>query len=47
MLSQYHRNKIWEHYRPGQEVDKEPTVGYLDAAQMSKEYIRMKEQSDD
>lgn len=23
---------VWAHYRPGQEVDKRPTVAYLDAA---------------
>ena len=26
------RDAVWEHYRPGQEIDKCPTRAYLDAA---------------
>lgn len=36
---------IWDNYRPGQEVDKEPTVAYLDAAAAAKAAVRTHEQN--
>jgi hypothetical protein len=34
---------VWRHYRPGQEVDKEPTGAYLDAAQMAIEAVEKRD----
>ncbi len=34
---------IWKHYRPGQEIDKEPTVEYLCVAFVSISCVALKE----
>lgn len=37
------RDLIWQHYRPGQEVDKRPSAGYIDAAQQVQKWIAEQE----
>ena len=37
------RDKVWEEYQPGQEINKNPTCGYLLAAQGAIECVRRKE----
>lgn len=34
------RNRIWETYRSGQEIDKNPSDSYVEAAQAVQEWIR-------
>ncbi len=34
------RDRIWVHYRPGQEIDKEPSDEYLRAADLVQEWIQ-------
>lgn len=34
---------IWKHYRPGQEIDKEPTIEYLCVAFVSISCVALKE----
>ena len=34
------RNKIWASYRPGQEVDKQPSKAYLDVARSVQDWIQ-------
>lgn len=34
---------VWAHYRPGQEVDKQPTSAYLDAADAAIKAVFQKE----
>ena len=33
------KRRVWAHYRSGQEVDKQPTQGYLDAANAAIEAV--------
>ena len=33
------RDKIWAHYRPGQEVTKTPSIGYINAAKEVQAWI--------
>jgi hypothetical protein len=40
MLPKYLRDKIWRCYRPGQEVDGDPSDEYLEAAREVQEWIR-------
>lgn len=40
MLPQGIRNEIWCEYRPGQEVDKQPSHGYLCAADKAQFWAR-------
>lgn len=35
---------VWATYRPGQEVDKEPTVAYLEATAAAKEAVKEHEE---
>lgn len=35
--------QVWKHYRPGQEVDKQPTAGYLAAARAAIDAVVTKE----
>ncbi len=35
------RTKIWKAYRSGQEIDKNPSKEYLDAAQEAQEFIKL------
>lgn len=39
MLPKYIRDEIWAFYRPGQEVDKQPSEAYLDAAMHARAWI--------
>jgi len=39
MLPRNLRAKIWRHYRPGQEIDKKPSVEYINAAQEVRDWI--------
>lgn len=34
------RDRIWETYRPGQEIDKNPSVEYIEAAREVQAWIR-------
>ncbi len=34
---------IWKHYRPGQEIDKEPTIEYIATAFVSISCVALKE----
>ncbi len=40
MLPKYLRNKIWNTYIPGQEIDMSPSIEYLEAAREVQEYIK-------
>src|SRR5258708_26315325 len=40
MLPKQLRDSIWSTYRPGQEIDKNPSHGYLIAAQHVQKWIR-------
>ncbi len=37
------RDKVWEEYQPGQEINKNPTYAYLLAAEAAIECVRRKE----
>ncbi len=37
------RDAIWAAYRPGQEVDKNPTVGYMEIAEACIDFVALKE----
>ncbi len=37
------KNLIWKHYRPGQEIDKQPTVEYIMTAFVSISCVALKE----
>ena len=37
------RNKIWAHYKPGQEITKTPTIGYINAAKEVQTWIKERE----
>lgn len=39
-LPKAHRDAIWQHYRPGQEIDKRPSEAYLGAAKAVQEWIQ-------
>ncbi len=43
-LPKYLRERIWATYRPGQEVDKQPSREYLAAARAVQEWIQLQEQ---
>lgn len=38
------RKAVWREYRPGQEVDKEPTAAYLEAAQKAITAVQAREE---
>lgn len=40
MLPKHLRDKVWEVYRPGQEVDMRPSREYLDVAQEVQDWIK-------
>lgn len=42
MLPRFLRQKIWATYRPGQENDRRPSIGYLAAAEQVQEWIRQR-----
>jgi hypothetical protein len=44
MLPKYLRDKIWATYRPGQEVTKDPSDAYWDAAMEVREWIEANHQ---
>ena len=37
------RDRIWRHYRPGQEITKTPSAGYLEAARDVQAWIKNRE----
>lgn len=39
------QQKVWKHYRPGQEIDKSPTAKYLRAAQKAISAVYKREQA--
>lgn len=39
-LPKYLRDKIRKHYRPGQEIDKQVSIGYIDAAREVQRLIK-------
>jgi hypothetical protein len=39
MLPKHLRDAIWRTYRPGQEVDKNPSPEYIEAAQMARYWL--------
>ncbi len=39
MLPESIRNEIWRYYRPGQEVTKDPSRAYIEAARMAEKWI--------
>lgn len=39
------RAAVWEHYRPGQEVDKQPSAAYLEAMQRAIRAVAEKEKA--
>ena len=41
------RHAVWRNYRPGQEQDKEPTIGWLDAAHAAIEAVAEREERDE
>jgi hypothetical protein len=43
MLPKAMRDAIWDNYRPGQEIDKEPTNDYVIAASRAIAHIAVKE----
>lgn len=40
-LPNHLQKRIWQHYRPGQEVDKNPSTEYLAASRAVQEWIRL------
>lgn len=34
------RREIWRLYRPGQEIDKSPSLAYLEAATRAQQYVK-------
>lgn len=42
-LPKPYRDKVWKHYRQGQEIDKKPSKAYLLAAQEAIDYMAQKE----
>ena len=40
------RKDIWDTYRPGQEIDKEPSQAYRDAARAAQDWIKEQEHAD-
>ena len=38
-LPKSYRDAIWAHYRPGQEIDKDPSLEYLGAAMSAVNYL--------
>lgn len=44
MLPKKHRDAIWATYRPGQEIDKDPSQEYLQAASDAISWLAAKEQ---
>lgn len=40
-LPKFLRDKIWDTYQPGQEITKDPSLAYLDAAHEVQEWIRI------
>lgn len=43
MLPAHLRRRIWETYRPGQEVTKTPSVAYIEAARAVQDWIASSE----
>lgn len=43
LVSSELKSKVYEHYRPGQERDKRPTMAYLDAALEAVRYVKVQE----
>ena len=43
MVPKVVQDLIWKHYRPGQEIDKKPTVAYLAVAFTSISCVALKE----
>lgn len=43
MVSRELQDRIWKHYRPGQEKDKRPTKEYLRAMKLAIEYVAYRE----
>lgn len=43
MLPKNLRDVVWATYRPGQEIDKRPSIEYLDAATQAVVYVAKKE----
>lgn len=39
-LPKFLRDQVWKHYRPGQEIRKDPSAGYLLIARMVQEWIK-------
>jgi hypothetical protein len=42
MLPKRLRDAIWATYRPGQEITKDPSPAYLEAAQAAADYLQAK-----
>lgn len=38
-LPKYYRDRIWATYKPGQEITKTPSQGYIIAAQQAQQWI--------
>lgn len=47
MVPKVLQNAIWEHYRPGQEVDKRPTEEYMIVQKCTVLYVAIKEKKVD
>lgn len=43
MVPKTFQNDIWKHYRPGQEIDKNPTNDYVKATQRARAIVRLRE----
>ena len=43
MLPKWMRDTLWSLYRPGQEIDKDPSLQYLQHAMACRDYVAQKE----